>query len=129
MAALPGLITEFDSEIIGYASTNYAADTSRKLLLGDQETSFDSMVRTVYSGKVEAETKRIASRIEVLVGDTLRKTKRTGEFSGDTMRCAVIYLDAPFDAARKTKGYFEQFLDTVRKLEDRPIKKNYYFIS
>ena len=129
MAALPGLITEFDSEIIGYASTDYAADTSRKLLLGDQEAIFDSMVRTAYSGKVEAETKRIASRIEVLVGDTLRKTKRTGELSGDTIRRTVIYFDAPFDTTRKTKGYFEQFLDTVRKLEERPVKKNYYFIS
>ena len=36
---------------------------------------------------------------------------------------AEIQCAAPFDAARKTNGHFEQFLDTVRKLEDRPIKK------
>lgn len=127
--SLPDLIAEFDSEIVEYASTDYGADTSRLLLNDAVETKFDTSIMNAFISELDADTKRMITRIEVLVNDTLRQTGRTGTLSGDTLLQTIFSSDSSFDTVMKTQGYYQEYMDTVRELEMRLIKKNYFFIS
>lgn len=127
--SLPNLIAEFDSEIVEYASTDYGADTSRLLLNDAVETKFDASIMNAFISELDADTKRMITRIEVLVNDTLRQTGRTGVLNGDTLLQTIFSSDSSFDTVMKTQGYYQEYMDTVREFEMRLIKKNYFFIS
>jgi hypothetical protein len=129
MTALTGLVTDFDTSLITYMSTSYAADTLRANIGSGITASFDTSIMKAVLGELDADTQRLITKVEIIVADTIRSLSYDGEMKADTMVKKAFSGDLDFDTMLKTKGYYSDFVDTVRILEERLVKKNYFFIS
>lgn len=129
MTALTGLEADFDTSFLTYLRTVYMADTERIINGIGLIASFDTSITESVMGDLNVDTMRLVSKVEVMIADALRELGYIGEMNADALIKTMHMNHAQFDTVLKTKGYYADFVDTMRILEERFSKKNYFFIS